>query len=378
MKRIVCLVVALGLCLGLTSCFITEKTYTVALITGKAGITDRSSSNGAYKGISAYCNEKGVTFKHYTPVDDTTEEYLKQVEKAVSKGAKLVVISGFYLKEAAEKAIKTYEDVDFLLVDCYADVKGENVHRIVFREEQAGFLAGYGAVIDGNTSLGFIGGIDNEINQKYFTGFIQGAEYAAVELGIAEILVNYWITESLAASEGIKKMANDWYGDGIKVIMVSGEGIQTSVTSAANNMKGKAIGFDLDQGGYSERYLTSATKALDTVCYNTLESYFKNNGWDYAKAGKTLTYGIETDSIGLPTNKGSFRFTKWTVDEYETLYARMKSGKISVYPPASAPQPIACKITYFENGIPEEESSAEESGSQENSAADFSEVDISG
>lgn len=272
----------------------------------------------------------------------------------------MVVLAGFYLKEAAEKACSLYENVDFLLVDCYAGVTDKNVHTVTFREEQAGFLAGYGAVTEGFTSLGFIAGFDNEISRKYSNGFIRGVEYAASTKGITEVTVNHWIAESLEVKDRIKERANDWYGKGTKLIMICGEGIQSSVTSAANNLKGTTIGFDMDQAGYSERYLTSAIKALDEVCYKTIEAYYRNKGWDFSRAGKVLSYGIETDSIGLPTNKGSFRFSAWTVDDYEKLYAKIKSGQIII--PSDEPETVICKVTYYESGIPEpEESSVGES-----------------
>ncbi len=56
---------------------------------------------------------------------------------------------------------------------------------IYFAEEQAGFLAGYAAVYEGCTKLGFMGGIAVPAVIRYGYGFIQGADYAAKEKGMA-------------------------------------------------------------------------------------------------------------------------------------------------------------------------------------------------
>ncbi|MDD4124534.1 MAG: BMP family ABC transporter substrate-binding protein [Eubacteriales bacterium] len=356
MKKLTVILLSAALCvfcISLSSCLFSKETYEIALITGTSGVTNRSSAQGAHTGIDEYCRENNIAYNYFVPDEDNTEAYLRQVEKAVSSGAELIVFAGYYLQDAAKTAAELYDDVNFLLVDCYADIDDTRVHSITFREEQAGFLAGFAAVTEGYTELGFITGDDNEISQKYGSGFIQGAEYAAVSKGIPKIYIKYWCAESLKASDELKQVAIGWYGNDTEIIMVCGEGIQSSVTSAANNMKGKVIGFDMDQAGYSERYVTSAIKSIDTAVYSTLEAYYKNSGWDNNRAGKSVSYGIETDNIGLPTNFGSFRFSSWTVDDYETLYAKIKSGKISVLSPPATQETTACEVIYFESGLPE-------------------------
>ena len=59
-----------------------------------------------------------------------------------------------------------------------------NVHCVLFQEEQAGYLAGYAAVTDGYTQLGFIGAEEIPGIVRYVTGFLQGAEYAAEQQGL--------------------------------------------------------------------------------------------------------------------------------------------------------------------------------------------------
>ena len=62
-----------------------------------------------------------------------------------------------------------------------------------FQEDQAGFLAGYAAVKDGYTKLGFMGGMAVPAVIRFGYGFVQGAEFAAEEDGVTgvEVMYNY-------------------------------------------------------------------------------------------------------------------------------------------------------------------------------------------
>jgi basic membrane protein A len=93
MKKLTVILLIASICLSFTSCLFSEKSYTVAIVTGVSGVTNRSSAQGAYEGIKSYCGENNVTYKYYVPKEDTDDAYLEQVDKAVSNGASLVVIA---------------------------------------------------------------------------------------------------------------------------------------------------------------------------------------------------------------------------------------------------------------------------------------------
>ena len=60
-----------------------------------------------------------------------------------------------------------------------------------FEEEQAGYLAGYAAVKDGYTSLGFLGGIAVPAVIRFGYGYVQGINAAAEEDGV-DVNVKYY------------------------------------------------------------------------------------------------------------------------------------------------------------------------------------------
>ncbi|MFA6729558.1 MAG: BMP family ABC transporter substrate-binding protein [Eubacteriales bacterium] len=333
---ILILIISAICCGALVSCSGNDENYTIALITGASGVTNRSAAQGTYAGIVSYCSGKNITYKYFVPEEDTETSYSEAAEKALEDGAKLIVFAGYNLSAAAKAAAENNKDRDFLLVDCYGDYEDINCFSVSFREEQAGFLAGYAAVTEGHTKLGFVSSGENEITKKYLYGFIAGAEYAAVLYSVPQGEIKCWYTEN-SEDDRIKRLVMDWYGEGVQSIMICGEGIAKPVISAANIMKGRTIGCDMDQAGNSERYLTSAVKNYESVVMTLLESYFRLNKWDDTKEGKNVVFGIETDSVGLPTGAGSFRFSAWSTDSYETVYARLKSGKIPSPSPDSPP-----------------------------------------
>ena len=57
----------------------------------------------------------------------------------------------------------------------------KNVNAIYFAEQEAGFLAGYAAVKNGFTKLGFIGGMALPAMTRFGYGYVYGADYAARE-----------------------------------------------------------------------------------------------------------------------------------------------------------------------------------------------------
>ena len=47
-------------------------------------------------------------------------------------------------------------------------------------------------------------------------------------------------------------------------------------------------------------------------------------------ADKSANLGVNDEAVGLPTDKASWRFTKFTVEDYEALFAKLKDGSIKV------------------------------------------------
>ncbi len=117
------------------------------------------------------------------------------------------------------------------------------------------------------------------------------------------------------------------------MVFACGGGIYLSDVAAAESSGGKVICSDVARAAQSGHILTSAVK---TVCASTelaLSSLYANGGLlDAARAGHTAVLGAAEDCIGLSAAEGAWRLTNFSSAEYEALYARLKSGAITVDP----------------------------------------------
>lgn len=313
------------------SCGDTKKGYELALITDVGTIDDRSFNQGSWEGLKKYADEKNITHKYYQPTKKTTDAYIDSIDLAVSAGAKIVVTPGFLFEPAIYKAQDTHPEVNFILLDgtpqdgTYTDFRIEkNVYSVFYAEEQAGFLAGYGAVKDGYTNLGFMGGMAVPAVVRFGYGFVQGVNYAAKEFGIRNVKVDYTYLGSFNQSPDIQTKAASWYINGVQVIFVAGGGAGNSVMAAAEQNNGYVIGVDVDQSGESPTVITSAMKMIGESVYNAIDEFYKGN----FPGGQSVVLDAKVHGIGLPMETSKFK--NFTKEDYDNIYQKLVDGSIKV------------------------------------------------
>jgi basic membrane protein A len=315
-------------------------TYELALITDVGNIDDKSFNKASWNGVKAYAEQNGVTYAYYRPSEDSAAAREETIASAIDKGAKVVVCPGYLFEEAIYNVQTKYPDVQFLLLDGephtadYSVYKTEsNVHCILYKEEQAGYLAGYAAVMDGYTKLGFCGGMAVPAVIRYGYGFVQGVEAAAAEKGLAKgtVEIKYWYAGGFAPTDDIRTKMDGWYTGGTQVVFSCGGGIYLSVVAAAEAAGGKVIGVDVDQAAVSQTIVTSAMKELAVSVQQALKSLYANGTkWSADMAGKTAVLGAAEGDVGLPTAAESWRLKTFTVDQYNALFQKLVSGTVVV------------------------------------------------
>lgn len=365
----------------------------IALVTDSGTLNDHNFNQTSWEAVNDWAVANGggtvknnivsngsIHTMYYQPTSSsaefTTAERVAAVEAAVEWGAKFVVLPGYLFQPVVKQVQERYKDVCFLALDCvnqdsdngYAEYAlGANVSMTQYQEEQAGFLAGYGAVKDGLTKLGFIGGMAVPAVQRYGYGYVQGAEKAATELGLADgsVKMDYYYAGAFASTTEATEFATSWYNNGTETIFACGGAVYNSVTtglSQATNKDGKTwIGVDTNQhadtsiqpAGTREKLLTSAMKGLGTSIKEALTSWKDNeNKFDAKHSAKIQTLGINQDAVALPTeattgDKGCWGFKKWTEADYAKLVADMKAGTVTVSNDTSkAPTTTKVSATY--------------------------------
>ncbi len=328
MKKFVSLFLALVLSLGVCAVALAE-TYEIGMITDIGTIDDKSFNQGTWEAIKAYAEANGKTYNYYQPSAQSTEIYVERIDQAVADGAKVIVTPGFLFEEPIFVAQDKYPDVHFVLIDGnphnadYSEFRTEkNAVGIVFAEEQSGFLAGYAAVKDGYTKLGFMGGMAVPAVVRFGYGFVQGADYAAKELGLTDVSVNYNYTGGFAATPEAQAMASSWYNDGVQVIFACGGAVGNSVMAAAEAAGGKVIGVDVDQSAESETVITSAMKGLGAAVEQALTAYYA----DKFPGGEAWVLGADKNGVQLPM--ATSRFTTFSQADYDAIYAKLAKAEV--------------------------------------------------
>ncbi len=306
-----------------------EEGYELALVTDLGTIDDKSFNQGAWEGLKKYAEENSISYKYYQPQEGTTDSYVETIGLAIEGGAKLVVCPGFLFEEPIFIVQDQYPDVHFILLDGephdaeYNYKTGANVMPILFQEDQAGFLAGYAAVKDGSTKLGFMGGMAVPAVIRYGYGFVQGADTAAKEDGTnVEIMYNY--TGAFAATPEAQAMAASWYQNGTEVIFGCGGAVGNSVMAAAEEAGAKVIGVDVDQSSESATVITSAMKQLSVSIYDGIKAFYDGS----FTGGETTVFTAENDGVGLPMETS--KFTSFAQADYDSLFEKLVNGEFEI------------------------------------------------
>jgi len=288
MKKLLALILATTTMLSFTACGGKEdknKTYEIALVTDVGSIDDKSFNQGTWEGIKKYADENNKSYQYYRPTEGSTDGYLTGIQMAVEGGAKIVVCPGFLFEPVIFKAQDLYPEVKFVILDGvpqngdYTEFKtGKNTYSIVYSEEQSGFLAGYAAVKDGFRDLGFLGGMAVPAVVRFGYGYVQGAEYAAKELGLSkgDVTLKYGYTGGFLPMPEYQTKAASWYQSGTEIIFSCGGMILNNVSAAAeaSDEEKFVIGVDVDQKAESETVVTSAMKMLSKTVYDALTEYY--------------------------------------------------------------------------------------------------------
>ena len=306
--------------------------YEIAFVTDVGQLKDQSFNQGTYDGIKLYANANGKSYKYYQPANGdqaTDDDRYDAMKAAVEGGAKIVVAAGFMQGTALEKAAKEFTDTMFIFIDGWS-MGLDNVAGIAFKEEQSGYFAGYAAVMEGYTKLGFSGGGGgtNPACCRFGYGFVQGANAAAAAKNInVDIRYSWAYGSSFSASQELQAMADGWYVNGTEVIFACGGSMFSSIAAAAAANDALVIGVDVDQSYQSETVITSAMKGLaDAVQWACAKVY--DGTWSEIGGANSSSLGVENNAVALPTATWSLK--NYSVADYEALFAKVKSGEIVV------------------------------------------------
>ena len=295
-------------------------------VTGRG---DKSFNDAAGAALEQAQADLGISFSESTPTGDG--DRAERLQGLVDEGSGIVQGNGFLFFDSLTEVATNNPDTSFTIVDSVIDLP--NVASLTFAEEQGSFLVGAAAALKSQTgTIGFIGGVENDLIKKFEAGYAAGA--AAVNPDI-DILVNY-ITQP-PNFDGFndpargKEIATSQYEAGADVIYsaAGGSGLGAFEAAVDAGAPGEvwAIGVDSDQYNLvSEELqpyiLTSMLKKVDVATFDTIDAFC---GGSFA-AG-VQTFDLSVDGVDYSTTGG---FVDDIADQLDEYKAQIVAGEIEV------------------------------------------------
>ena len=156
--------------------------FKVGLSTDIGGLNDRSFNHLAYVGLQRAAKDLGVQTR--VVQSQSPADYIPNLTALARQGYDLVIGVGFTEIQAMAAVAKQFPNTHFAIVDVSnADEGGlKNVEGLLFKEQEAGYLAGYAAGLAakarGGKAVSTVGGQKQPPVDRYIAGYQAGAKAA--------------------------------------------------------------------------------------------------------------------------------------------------------------------------------------------------------
>ena len=305
----------------------------IAFAAGSAYGLDNGPDAAVWRGVQTFAATFGYAAQSFVTQDETPEACAAVLREAAESGAELVVCRGDAMAGALFEMQRSYPTVSYLLLEGephsedYASYETTiNTHCVLFAVEQAGYLAGYAAVREGYTALGFVGADSMPETVCYCTGMMQGAEAAAEREG-QQVRLEVWLVGSGAADDAVTARMSSWYADGVQLIVPAGGRLVESCIAAAQASGGLVLNAGWDAAALDPSVLSSTLLNYSVVTQRKLYDFFTAGNWG-DQASRTERLDASAAAISLPLT--GWPFSRFTREDYTELYTGLYDGTLRV------------------------------------------------
>jgi basic membrane protein A and related proteins len=265
------------------------------VVTDIGGLNDRSFNMLANRGIKQAQRELGAETR--VLISKSNGDYVPNLTTLAQQQFDLIVPVGFLMADATNTVASKLPNANFAIVDYSATLlkdKPQNVQGLLFKEQEAGYLAGYLAGLwakDNNAkAVSTVGGQKIPPVDHYIAGFMAGAKKA--NPGI-QTLNGY--SQDFVDQAKCKEIALDQIAKGSKVVFQVAGGCGLGALDAAKEKGVQGIGVDADQAYLGDHVLTSALKNVDVAVFEAVKRAQEGN----FKGGTDVIATVENGGVGL-------------------------------------------------------------------------------
>lgn len=301
----------------------------VAYDTGGRG--DRSFNDSAYAGVEAAIEEHGGEVQDLSPNADASNR-ADLLTQLADEGYNPIIAVGFAYGDVIGEVAEQYPDVTFGIVDSsVAELGVDNVVGLLFAEEQGSFLAGVAAALKTETDhIGFVGGVEVPLIQKFEAGYIAGARAVNPDIQIESAYISpagdFSGFNDPAKGEIV---AQGQFDAGADIVYHAAGGSGLGVFQAAAASGGRAIGVDSDQYNTVDDpalqavIMTSMLKRVDNAVQGFIDSFVNGE----VQGGTDIVNDLSTEGVGLSETGGFIDDISGEIDEYRQ---QIVDGEIEV------------------------------------------------
>lgn len=284
-----------------------QDDFSVVMITDQGGVDDKSFNQSAWEGLQAWGEENGKErgvggFDYLQSNSDS--DYITNLNSAVQANFDISFGIGFKLETAINDVAQQFPDNHFAIVDSFVDQP--NVASLNFKDHEAAFLAGVAAASTSETGhIGFIGGVEGVVIDRFEAGYVAGAKTINPDI---QISVEY--VGSFADAPRGRQLAAAMYANGADIIFQAAGESGNGVFSEAKDLVANdptlniwVVGVDMDQEAEGvieidgeERHLT-LTSTIKQVG-ESVKLFIEKTQESGFEAGNTV-YGLADGGVGI-------------------------------------------------------------------------------
>jgi basic membrane protein A len=219
-----------------------------------------------------------------------------------------------------------FPDTSFVIID--EEVDQPNVRSVKFSEHEGSYLVGLLAAMASKTGkVGFVGGMDIPLIQKFACGYVQGVKATNPD---AEVFQNMTGTTGAAWNDPVRggELAKAQMDQGADVVYHAAGGTGVGVLQAVADAGKLGIGVDSNQDYlHPGNVLTSMLKRVDIATYDAMMDV-KNDS--FTPGLEVL--GLAQDGVGYSVDEhNAALITPEMKAAAEAAKAKIISGEIQVH-----------------------------------------------
>jgi basic membrane protein A len=309
-------------------------TIKMALVTDIGGLNDKSFNQAANAGRLKVQSKLKVDTRVF--ITQSATDRIPNLQTAAQQGYGIVFATGFFMGDPLDKVAPKFPNTKFAGIDVsVASIpsKAPNVRGIQFKEQEAGYLAGYIAGLTvkqqgGPQVVSAIGANTVPPIVRYIGGYKAGAKKANSKI---KVIVSYANDPTFSDQAKCKETALNQIQQKTQVIFQVAGGCGLGALQAAKEAKIWGIGVDVDQGYIGSFILTSALKDVAAAVYLTTQE-FKNNPAGF-KGGFDKVFNVKNGGIGYGKLSTKLKNRAAIAKKADAIKKQIASGKIK--PPAA-------------------------------------------